>query len=57
MSLELVAVAVGQDFNFFSFSATRQSRHSENVLVHIWHLSRSSGTSKLPELVRILADS
>ena len=52
-----MAVAVGQDFNFFSFSATRQSRHSENVLVHIWHLSRSSGTSKLPELVRILADS
>ena len=61
MRLELVAVAVGPDSNFFSFESWSATRYSKNVLVHIWlfrHNKRCfkhclGTTIKLSELVRI----
>ena len=41
MRLELVAVAVGPDSNFFSFASWSATRYSENVLVHIWRRPKS----------------
>ena len=45
MRLELVAVAVGPDCFFRLRPDPQRKRHSENVLVHIWHRPRTSNTT------------